>query len=322
LIVLKSEFSMNVLREAWPSIPVEKVSYLYSPADTKRFMPVSEAEKVELRRELLPRWMPKEPFILGWVGRNQWRKQVWLLFKVLHYLRTGQYLVCDECQKLKLFDWHPLRKVHLTARDLPLEQRPGVTYTKCVFCGSPRVQKAAPFKDIFLWNHMAEEPGEDWSLRRLEEQFDVLRGRDLFYTDGYELKSSLPPDSMPVLYQLWDCLLYLSGGEGFGLPAWEAMCSGIPSVYTHYSSHAEFLSRANAGLPVSGVLQPEAKECIWRMVADCSQAVAAVRALYLDRALLHKLGENGRNFVEIYRTDLQVSKWHHLFQNLLNRERS
>ena len=116
-----------------------------------------------------------------------------------------------------------------------------------------------------------------------------------------------------MLYNLWDGLLYLSGGEGFGMPAWEAMCSGLPAVYTNYSAHGELLTRGGAGIPVGGVLQPERHSCIWRMIADVPQTIEAIRRLYYDRALGPALGASGRKFVEQFARDVQVEKWHQVF---------
>lgn len=162
---------------------------------------------------------------------------------------------------------------------------------------------------------MAEEPEDEWPARWLEGQFDLKRDRDIYYTEEYGLKSALAPSDIPALFNLWDCLLYLSGGEGFGLPAWEAICSGLPVVYTNYSSHAEFLGRADAGLPVGGILQPERRSCLWRMIADVPQAVQAVRKLYFDHALRTTLGNNGRRFAEQFTPEVQVARWHEIFQS-------
>lgn len=145
----------------------------------------------------------------------------------------------------------------------------------------------------------------------------MKRGRDIYYTEGMGEKAALAPADMPLLFQMWDVLLYLTGGEGFGLPAWEAMCAGLPVVYTDYSSHAEFLRHANGGLPVRGILQPEAKSCIWRMVADVGEALQAVRILYFDREIGKTLGANGRVFVQNYAPAIQAAKWHQMFQCLL-----
>ncbi len=319
LIFTKSEFSQHVLASALPGLSADKLSYLYSPADTQRFAPITASARAYLRRDLLPPWMPQNAFLLGWVGRNQWRKQVWLVYKVIHYLRTGAYLVCRRCARVSLFDWDPSCQRHLEAAQGTLESRPDHDHGSCQHCGADETQKAEPMSDVFLWLHMPEEPEQDWSVGMLEQQFALKRGRDIHYTEGHGHKAALAPADMPALYNLWDCLLYLSGGEGFGLPAWEAMCSGLPSVYTNYSSHAEFLGRGNAGLPVGGILQTERSTCIWRMIADVSQAVEAVRKLYLDRELGAALGRNGRAFAEQFTPDVQVERWHQVFQQLSTR---
>jgi glycosyltransferase involved in cell wall biosynthesis len=315
-IVTKSDFSRRVLLDSLGTAAPKRVSFLYSPADTERFKPISKAEKQELRSNLLPEWMPQDAFILGWNGRNQWRKQVWLLYKVLHYLRHGDYFVCSDCGRITPGDWNPCPRDKAREGESPSEQRPGYKFEYCDFCKSERFAKADRLENIFLWNHMPDPEEGDWSCRELERQFGVHANRDIFYTEGYALKSSLGPEAMPILYQLWDCLLYLSGGEGFGLPAWEAMCAGVPVIYTNYSSHAEFLGRAGAGIPVGGILQPEAKQCIWRMIGDVGQTIGAVRRLYFERGLAERFGQNGHAFVQEYSTEIQVKKWHEIFQGL------
>jgi glycosyltransferase involved in cell wall biosynthesis len=162
-----------------------------------------------------------------------------------------------------------------------------------------------------------DDPFADWPLERLERDFGAQRGQDVHYTEGYGIKAALAPTDMPVLYQLWDALLCLSGSEGFGLPAWEAMCSALPVIYSDYSAPAEYLGAANAGLPVGGFLQPEARSEFWRMIADVPTAIEAVRRLYFDRKLGRTLGSNGRTFVDRFGTEIQVEKWHEIFQTIV-----
>lgn len=316
LIFTKSQFSMDVLASALPGFPPNQLSYLYSPADVERFRPISSEAKASLRRDLLPSWMAQKGFVLGWVGRNQWRKQNWVLFKVIHYLRTGGYLVCRRCGRVSLFDWDPCRQRHLETSDEPLGSRPGWKRDICQHCGSAEIQRAEPLSDVYLWLHMPQEPEQVWPVA-LEQQFGLRRDRDIHYTEGHGPKAALAPWDMGTLYGLWDALLYLTGGEGFGLPAWEAMCCGLPVVYTNYSSHAEFLGRASAGLPVGGILQPEPRTCIWRMVADVQQAVEAVRRLYFDGEIRTAFARNGRAFAGRFAPDVQVERWHNVFQQLL-----
>lgn len=316
LIFTKSEFSMGVLASTLPGFPRERLGYLYSPADTERFAPVPEEVRAEGRKNLFPPWLPPTAFVLGWIGRNQWRKQAWLPYKVIHYLRTGGYCVCPRCGRVSLLDWDPARQRYVEPGDDALEARPGSAPGICQHCGAPGFERAEPMEDVYLWLHMPEEPELAWPVQLLEQQFGLKRGRDIHYTEGYGIKAGLATGDMPALYNLWDCLLYLSGGEGFGLPAWEAMGCGLPVIYTNYSSHAEFLGRARAGLPVSGVLQPEAQTCIWRMIADVGQVIEAVRRLRSDPALGCSLGRNGRAFAELFALKAQAERWHNVFQNL------
>jgi glycosyltransferase involved in cell wall biosynthesis len=317
LIFTKSEFSMQVAARCLPMIAREKLAYRYSPADTRRFSPVAEVTRAEMRRDLFPSWMPTDAFVLGWIGRNQWRKQVWVLYKVLHYLRSGEYLLCQSCERVSLFDWDPTRQADLNAVPLAVESRPGRDYNICGQCGSSNVEQAKPLADLFLWCHMAEEHQSAWPSQVLEAQFGLSRDGDIYYTPDHGLKSALAPDDVPMLYRIWDGLLYLSGGEGFGLPAWEAMCAALPVVYTNYSAHGEFLARGRAGLPVSGILQPEEKSCIFRMVADVPQVIEAVRLLYFNRVLGREFGANGRAFAEQFGIDTQVEAWHRTFSGLI-----
>ena len=162
---------------------------------------------------------------------------------------------------------------------------------------------------------MPEEPHkQDWRRSLIEKHFDLQSGRDIHYTEGHDAGNFEEPGQMPSLYQSWDCLLYLSGGEGFGIPPWEAMCAGIPVAYTNYSSHAEFLNKAGAGLAVGGTLQPEQETGMWRMIADVAQVVEATRRLYFQRELGKTLGANGAAFVVQYTAAIQADRWHGIFQ--------
>jgi len=320
-IVTMSEWSRSGLLSCCPFISPDKVDVMYSPADTARFMPLLVGERQELRQALLPDWMPRDAFILGWVGRPRWGKQIWLLYKVIHYLRCGKYMTCSSCGRVSLFDWDPLARCHLDESKSVLESRPGYKYDVCAQCGSPDVVQAEPLRDVFLWLHMPEDdPQAAWPLHWLEHEYGVVRNEDIYYTQGYGTKAAIAPADMPILYQLWDCLLYLSGAEGFGLPAWEAMCSALPVVYTNYSSHAEFLGGARAGLAVDGVLQPEGKGGSWRIIGDVSEAIAAVRRLYFDRELAKGLALNGRAFVQQYSLQNQAEQWHRIFQRFRSPE--
>lgn len=295
--------------------------WIYSPADTDRFRPVAAAEKEALRRYLLPSWAPRDAFVLGWVGRNQWRKQVWILYPTIHYIRTGMYWICHSCKNIDPLEWDPVESV-FRWRGVAVGPNVGQARAEtCLHCGLSPVTLARPLENALLWLHMArDDPDAAWSPTMLECQFDVRPGRDIHYTDHFAMKAALPPDAVPVLYQIWDALLYPSGGEGFGNPCWEAMASELPIIYTEYSGHAELVSSGQAGIPVGGQLQPEAFSGIWRMVADIGKLISAILQLYHDRTLRSQLGRNGRNFVLRYTPSMQAAKWHEMFSELVSRK--
>jgi len=303
-IVTMSHFALDIFRRTHPSLAKAKSSCIYSPSDATRFRPVEPMKRSELRADLLPSWIPRDAIILGWVGRNCWRKQVWVVFKVLRYLRYGGYFVCPGCDRIQIREWNS---------QLGEYDRSGPDSYTCN-CGSVMFE-ASPLSNVFLWVHMQQDDTlAAWPTGMLEKLYSVHAGRDLFYTEGYNSRSGLATDQMANLYQMFDLLLYLSGGEGFGVPVWEAMSCGIPVVYTDYSSHAELVRNAKGGLPVMGTLQPQAGDGVQRLIADIPSALVAIRTLIANPTLRNQLGTNGRQYTEQFSIETQVSKWHCLFQ--------
>lgn len=316
-----SNFSKRVITGCMPEVDPEKVEVMYSPADTQRFTVASEEEKQDLRRKTFPGHIPQDAFVLGWIGRNQWRKQVWKPYELMNYLRSGKYLVCQDCDAITPIDWDPGSQKWLDDEngEYNLSSPPGYKFDHCLSCKSENVEQADPIDDIFLWSHMAPED-RFWPIEMLHRQYNV--GNSIFYTPQFSRAKGMPAHMLPNLFKSWDAMLYLSGGEGFGNPCWEAMCSGIPVIYTNYSSHGELVRTSKGGIGVGGILQPEQQSCIHRMVADTGQSLKAIRDLYFDRQKAKALGTNGRLFTEQYSPDKMVDKWHQIFQEAKNPTRT
>ncbi len=66
---------------------------------------------------------------------------------------------------------------------------------------------------------------------------------------GDDPRASRKNLSMQEMYDLYceaDCLVHPSHGEGIGMPILEAAATGLPVIYTNWSSPAEYLSEATA----------------------------------------------------------------------------
>lgn len=317
-----SQFGKDALIAACEQHQRREIKVVYSPADLSRFTPVSEAERQILKSEVLGSKGVQNPFVIGWCGRNQWRKQIWAAYCVTKALRTGAYVVCDTCGCIPTIDFSAICAMNGTSLSSHGEMQEWLL-TECPECGSRPLGRAEPQPGVVLYAHI---PGDDacspWSRSELHRVFNIETDVDVYYTSDLLPTNGLKPADMAIVHGLCDVLLYLSGGEGFGLPAWEAMCSGVPVVYTDYSSHAEFLREAQAGLAVSGVLQPEPGSCTLRLIADVRSAIRCLRGLICSPLKRQQLGRSGRRYCERYSTTNTARLWHSVFKELSHKHQS
>lgn len=81
--------------------------------------------------------------------------------------------------------------------------------------------------------------------------------RDVNRTPAIILLSRTLPDSqMPALYRAADCFVLPTRGEGWNLPALEALASGLPVITTNWSAHLDWLNQDNAFLIDVEALEP------------------------------------------------------------------
>ena len=141
-LLTMSDFSRKALLHSCAGRGESEIGVAYAPADTERFHPVSEEERSEIRKQQLPRWMGESPFVLGWVGRNQWRKQRWVTYRLMQLIRTGNYRLCRRCGAARVHE----------------------SLGGCG-CGGTAWGGAKPIADVVLWmHHPSGCAGGDWPL--------------------------------------------------------------------------------------------------------------------------------------------------------------
>lgn len=66
----------------------------------------------------------------------------------------------------------------------------------------------------------------------------------------------IPPGDMPALYRSANCFVLPTRGEGWNLPALEALSCGLPVITTSWSGHLDFLDEGNSFLIRVDGLEP------------------------------------------------------------------
>lgn len=65
--------------------------------------------------------------------------------------------------------------------------------------------------------------------------------------DMYQMAYKMPKGFMPRVYNMFDCLLSPSAGEGFGVPIIEAQSCGVPVIATDYTAMSELVIEGKTG---------------------------------------------------------------------------
>jgi glycosyltransferase involved in cell wall biosynthesis len=82
----------------------------------------------------------------------------------------------------------------------------------------------------------------------------------------------VPQDILYQRYSVADCLITLSGGEGFNLPVAEAMAHRKPVIYCDYGGHVEYLKDIGFPVKVKNYYHPPHGFFKWAM-ADTDDAI-------------------------------------------------
>ncbi len=82
---------------------------------------------------------------------------------------------------------------------------------------------------------------------------------------GIIYNQTLRGEQLAALYQLADCLVMPTRGEGWGMPVLEAMACGIPAIATDWSAPTAFLDGSNGyPLPIRGLVPADSSSRYYR----------------------------------------------------------
>lgn len=319
-VVVLSHFGKEVLLNGCPEIKDTNIKVMYHPMDMNRYPALNEQQKLELKDKLLPKHISRKAFVAGWLGKNQFRKQNYKLWETAHYVIHGDYIRCNDCDRVTIKEYN-----HTCRRPKDPDKYPGeldkitmydrnYRYKECWHCKSTNIVEGTPNKDFYMWFHMSkEDPGYNADL-----QENMWRVKDhCIYTKNIKGLSGVAAKDVAMLLASWDCMLYLSGGEGFGNPLAEALAAGTPCVFSDYSSHAEF--GQFGGLPVRCTYIPELHHGIQRSIVDTNDSVRQILRMIEEPETKAALGQKGRQHMSKFAIPHMVDAWHNILQDVAQR---
>lgn len=312
-LITLSHFGKDTLYKCCPEIRHMDIKVRYHPLDITRYRQHSKEQVREIRSKFLPKAIADSAFICGWLGRNQFRKQNFKLWEMLHYIVYGDYIQCKACDKVTCKEWDHSARQTMDLGSLTMYDA-GYDYSYCWYCKSSNISVGVPNDNFYMWFHMSKnDPGYHPDLH---SRIWKVENRCI-YTNNLNGLTGISNEDLATLLAVWDCMYYPSGGEGFGNPAFECIAAGTPIVFSNYSSHAEFCKFG--GLPVRVTYQPELFHGIQRSVVDTNHAVEQVKKLIDSPQLRSQIGQQGRMHAFQFHKDFMVKGWDEIFTNMMKK---
>lgn len=238
---------------------------IYHGVDTQVFKPVSAERREQVRKAALAGKYDEDVKIIGFVGKNQFRKMPWIVYPIQYYLRSGNWAYKPGTGTVQLGPYDRTRRVGERPATITRDWMP-----------------AKPINARF-WVHSFEQ--DEGINFRYEEEVWGQHG-EVVYTGNLSPVRGLSDLEMNDLYNMFDVYASFSGGEGFGMPLIEAASAGTPVIYTDYSGQAEVGERVG-GIPVRvGARIVEHGSGIERAVTDIGDAVYKLYRCFTEEDFL------------------------------------
>jgi len=227
-------------------------SNIYHGVDTEIFKPISPARRDQVRKAALGAKYAEDAKVIGFIGKNQFRKMPWNIYPIQYYLRSGNWAYKQGMNSVVLGPYDRTRR----------EGKKPATITRDWMPAKPI--------NAHFWIHSYEQ--EEGINFRYEEEVWGQQG-EVIYTGNLSPVKGLSDSEMNDLYNMFDVYASFSGGEGFGMPIIEAAAAGTPVIYTDYSGQAEVGERVGGVAVKEGARIVEHGSGIERAVTDIGDAV-------------------------------------------------
>ena len=138
-----------------------------------------------------------------------------------------------------------------------------------------------------------------WKALNISEQIESLARNGKLRTLGY-----IPEDQLPFIYAGAAVFVYPSLYEGFGLPALEAMASGVPVIASNRASLPEVVGKAGA------LIDPE----------DIESLAHVIESLLLDQAKREQMAMAGLQQAKRFTWEACAKTTFRVYQRVLEQD--
>lgn len=174
--------------------------------------------------------------------------------------------------------------------------------------------------DVALFLHMDfHDPCAEFNIFKLLYSYGIPTNLICRFV-GFKWHTGIPKQMMSLLYNVADIYVSTHGGEGFGLPAAEAMATEVPGVMTNCTTTPEFY-QDESGEWVRGfgadIAQQVKDHNVMRPLVDIDDFVKKIEILLDDESLRKDMGKKGRQWV-VKNCSIPVitRKWKRLFKKI------
>lgn len=174
--------------------------------------------------------------------------------------------------------------------------------------------------DVAIFLHMDfYDPCAEFNIFKLLYSYGIPSNLICRFT-GFKWHTGIPKQMMSLLYNVADIYVSTHGGEGFGLPAAEAMATEVPGVMTNCTTTPEFYQDEDGewvrgfGAKVSRKVKDHN---VMRPLVDINDFVEKIEILLDDESLRKEMGKKGRAWV-VKNASIPVitRKWKGLFKRI------
>jgi glycosyltransferase involved in cell wall biosynthesis len=278
-------------------------SFFWFPSDGGRFP--NDCEKVLMKVDV--------PVAMAKFGQKQIKDYFEINTKhIPHGINTKQFYKLDENTRNKLkLDWALDGKfvIGVVARNQPRKNLDRTLKTMAL------LKETIPNAVLFLHLDPHDPANGMFNMMSMIKKLDI---ENHVVFSGMDPMKGFPDSKMNEIYNLFDCFLLTTSGEGFGIPIIEAMSCEVPVLMTDYTTCQELVKDNNAGLGIqlSGVQNIELfnvnSKAYDSIVMDgtmtgtwdvergfCSITDAVNKIIYLAQnpTLREEMGKNGRKAV-------------------------